>query len=105
SSVVVNAGGGDDFVDCRNVNVPTVLNGGNGNDVLYGGSKNDLISGNDGHDVMVGFGGDDFFYADGNDSSIDGGDGYDTVDIAFGARYPQQHAVYHVEAYQQEYFG
>jgi Ca2+-binding RTX toxin-like protein len=102
SKVVVKANGGDDFVDCRGVNVPVDLRGGNGADVLYGGSKNDVLNGESGRDVLAGFAGDDSLQdMSGDDASVDGGDGFDTLTF-LGATvdtYKQTHGVYNVEAF------
>lgn len=59
TSVVVNAGGGDDTVDLGAVTVSTQVFGGAGNDVLIGGSGKDSLKGETGNDVLRGNGGND----------------------------------------------
>jgi hypothetical protein len=72
SSVVVDAGAGDDRVVAHHsVNVPLVLNGGAGDDHLFGGSGPDSLDGGDGNDVLVSIGG-------GRDR-LAGGRGHDNV--------------------------
>jgi len=69
SRIVVNAKSGDDMV-CLNtsghgkVSVPSVLNGGPGQDTLYGGSGNDLLHGGAGVNQLFGNGGFDTFHQD-----------------------------------------
>ncbi|WP_282091431.1 Hint domain-containing protein [Epibacterium ulvae] len=74
------------------------IDGGAGDDTIYGGGGGDLISGDEGHDLIFGEAGDDQIYTgDGNDTvfagddddtiyanlgdSIDGGDGFDVLDL------------------------
>lgn len=59
TSVVVNAGGGDDTVDLGAVTVSTQVFGGAGNDSLTGGSGKDSLKGESGNDVLRGNGGND----------------------------------------------
>jgi VCBS repeat-containing protein len=58
------------------------LQGGDGNDTLYGGSGNDTLNGGSGDDVIDGGSGDDTIVFDAADSSVDGGLGYDTLQVA-----------------------
>lgn len=88
SSIVVNAGGGNDFVQLDTANGafttarPTVVAGGKGDDTLIGGSGNELFLGGPGNDSVDGNGGaDTAFLGDGNDTFVwDPGDGNDTVE-------------------------
>src|SRR5262249_44832068 len=76
-SVVVDAKGGNDFVDLRGIQVNAIVFGGEGNDTLYGGQGNDRLFGQGGYDYLMGEGGDDFL-DDGNRSAqeyCDGGAG------------------------------
>jgi hemolysin type calcium-binding protein/calpain family cysteine protease len=97
SSVVVDARGGDDVVDCSTLRVAASIMGGNGNDYLYGGTAIDRIFGQAGNDRIYGRAGDDKLFGgagydylygeDGNDflddgnrsgaEALDGGAGYD----------------------------
>ena len=66
-SVVVNLGGGNDFV--LDWEGPSTINGGAGNEIaLNGNGGNDVIRGDAGNDVLIGHDGDD---------TLDGGDGDD----------------------------
>ena len=70
------------------MNIPAVINGGDGNDALAGGARGDTIDGGAGDDEINGFAGNDSIRGgDGNDEitpntgadAISGGDGIDTV--------------------------
>ena len=88
ASILVDAGGGNDFVALDTANGafttarPTVVVGGRGDDILLGGSGNELFIGGPGNDTVDGNGGADVaFLGDGNDTFIwDPGDGSDTID-------------------------
>jgi Ca2+-binding RTX toxin-like protein len=63
--LLVNAGNGNDKVNLHTVNVPSSINGGNGNDSLIGGANNDSFDGGNGADLIdggVGGTGDDVHY-------------------------------------------
>jgi Ca2+-binding RTX toxin-like protein len=71
------------------------LSGGYGNDVIYGDEGNDVLYGDDGNDTMVGHGGRDAYYGGRGDDLIyakdglygeyiDGGEGWDRVQIDLG---------------------
>jgi Ca2+-binding RTX toxin-like protein len=95
TSIVVDAGGGDDSVSVDEgngqfENVPTTIDGGSGNDriaggsgneTLIGGSGNDTIDGNRGADTALMGGGDDTFIWDPGDGSdvLEGQGGHDTM--------------------------
>jgi Ca2+-binding RTX toxin-like protein len=85
----IYAGSGDDRVYGHSGN-DTILGedghdalwGGTGNDRLDGGAGNDIVTGEGGHDVMFGRTGDDRFYArDFLSDWLDGGSGYDRVQV------------------------
>jgi hypothetical protein len=81
SSVLVNAGGGNDrvFAD-PGVRVPLVLKGDSGNDSLVGGSGGDRLYGGTGSDTLSGGAGDDVLVSLGDGTSKDrltGGSGHD----------------------------
>jgi Calpain family cysteine protease/RTX calcium-binding nonapeptide repeat (4 copies) len=97
SSVVVQAYGGDDIVDCRSLRVGTTIYGGTGSDYIYGGAAIDRIFGQAGGDHIYGGDGDDKLFGGGaydyllgeggndflddcnryGDEYLDGGAGYD----------------------------
>jgi VCBS repeat-containing protein len=91
TGAVLTGNGGDDIIHAGDGK--SVLNGGGGDDTLFGGNNDDSFFGGAGHDAMSGGGGNDTFSKvdaddlDGTNTldgkhSIDGGDGYDTVDVS-----------------------
>ena len=90
TSVVVNAGGGNDVVLVSEANgvftttEATTLKGGKGKDRLTGGTGGEALTGGQGADKVFGKGGPDSVFwkaGDGNDA-IDGQGGLDTVGVA-----------------------
>jgi Ca2+-binding RTX toxin-like protein len=79
-SFEVNASGGGDLIDARQVGVTIIAYGGAGNDTIIGGTGNDHLYGSDGSDRLVGFTGDDDLHGEGGRDLISGDDGRDTVD-------------------------
>ena len=73
SSDMVNGQDGDDILD-----------GNAGDDILLGGNGNDILTGGAGDDVLMGGMGDDIINTDLNDLRIDGGAGFDTLNIEAG---------------------
>ena len=71
TGIVIDAKGGNDYVDASRVNLPTVIHGGTGHDILFGGTRTDKMFGGDGHDRLIGLGGYDY---------LDGGAGSDFLD-------------------------
>ena len=92
ASIVVDAGRGNDFVQLDTANGafttarPTIVDGGNGDDILLGGSGNELFFGGRGGDFVDGNGGaDTAFLGDGDDTFVwDPGDANDTVEGGSG---------------------
>jgi hypothetical protein len=78
-TIVVNGGGGDDFLSGRGVEgfiggpatVPVALNGGKGNDTLVDGLSFDGLNGGPGNDLL--------FSVDGKGDSLSGGTEFDTA--------------------------
>ena len=70
--------GDDSFMNLTGV--PSVVDGGSGDDLMDGGSGNDLMRGGDGEDVMHGGDGDDRLDGNGGTDKLWGGNGRDTLD-------------------------
>lgn len=89
--VLVDARGGDDEVllsahktsptfDVQyEVDLPSTLLGGAGNDLLVGGRGNDELHGHDGNDTLIGGGGNDWLQGWSGANTLDGGSGNDTL--------------------------
>jgi Ca2+-binding RTX toxin-like protein len=83
SRVLINARGGNDFIEFsgRNggISFPANLNGGKGNDTIHAGLADDTISGGNGHDRIEAYAGDDLISGGNGDDVIQGADGHDTL--------------------------
>ena len=90
TDVVVDGGGGNDYVDLTGSDLRLDATGGSGNDTLVGGEANDILRGGSDNDVLTGHGGvDQIFGKSGNDTinwyddngsdTVDGGTGDDTL--------------------------
>jgi VCBS repeat-containing protein len=95
---VIMGHGGADTLDAHGLSTGVHLEGGAGNDHLIGGAGNDFLIGGDGNDTMEGHGGfNQYAGGTGNDTiiidptstdlssasrHIDGGSGYDTLDLS-----------------------
>jgi hypothetical protein len=91
NKIVVNGNGGDDNINVSSaVTKPTVIHGGEGNDVIHGGGGNNNIWGDNGNDklyggtgsgmnVIYGGAGDDQLWAGHGKSYLSGDDGNDTL--------------------------
>ena len=79
--IVYGGAGGDRLLSTGGVSV--TMDGGAGDDILLGGSGDDTLRGGVGSDVLDGGSGDDCLIMDGEDNGafIDGGDGYDRVQV------------------------
>jgi Ca2+-binding RTX toxin-like protein len=77
--IVADGGQGDTILELSNIFVPTVLSGGNGNDLIRGGTLNDEISGGSGWDRLHGNAGDDRLSGGRGDDMLYGGDGVDSL--------------------------
>jgi len=87
--ILVSSGGGNDTVTLGTISLPSLLNGGTGNDTLTGGggadeirggSGNDRLTGGFGRDTLLGEEGDDVLNGvDGTSERLDGGPGTDTI--------------------------
>lgn len=73
--ITLDGGEGDDLIRVgRRIRLPTIINGGEGNDILIGGMGKDILFGDDGDDILRGRGKSDV---------LSGGEGND---ILFGDR-------------------
>jgi Ca2+-binding RTX toxin-like protein len=81
--IVINALGGNDFVEFSGrdggVKIPSLINGGDGNDTLEGSQANDTINGGNGNDLIEGKGGNDVLSGGAGNDLIEGGDGNDVI--------------------------
>ncbi len=87
-SIVILGGAGNDVIiiagkqdnaALQDITLPTMIDGGNGDDVIQGGSGRDVIFGGYGSDSLLGRGGDDFLFGGPGDDALYGGDGNDTL--------------------------
>ena len=84
TGVAVVGNSGADRLSAPFLDVPTTLDGGDGNDTLLGGGQDDLLDGDDGNDTLVGRGGRDDMRGDSGRDRLDGGPGPDVVDGGTG---------------------
>ncbi|MCY2927699.1 MAG: hypothetical protein NT031_20105, partial [Planctomycetota bacterium] len=77
----LSMGGGNDTVDLSlfTAGVPTVIDGGEGNDVLTGSPGADTLKGGDGADTLLGLAGDDVLDGGAGRDLVEGGAGSDTI--------------------------
>jgi Ca2+-binding RTX toxin-like protein len=86
TKIVLRGGGGNDFMANGAGTIPSLIDGGSGNDTLVGGMGNDTLLGGSGNDRLCGCAGDDLLDGGTGDDSIMGGDGNDTVTYASRVR-------------------
>ena len=83
TKVVIDGLGGDDFIEFSGrrggLNVPSLINGGAGNDFLQGGPNSDTINGGDGNDRIEGKNGNDVLSGGNGNDFIQAGRGDDNV--------------------------
>jgi Ca2+-binding RTX toxin-like protein len=80
SRVVVLAGDGDDHVEIPSrIKLPSLVLGGNGNDILIGGAGHDALHGGAGDDTLAGGRGNDLLFGGLGADHLDGGAGIDLL--------------------------
>ena len=90
TTIVVNAGNGDDSVRIDENNgafggtIPTTINGANGNDTLVGGTGSGTLNGGNGDDTLAGGNGAEHLLGGNGDDSIDGNKGNDVAEMGNG---------------------
>lgn len=77
--VVVRGHGGDDTINVANLQVPTMIWGGEGSDRIYGGSATDTAYGDQGNDTLQGGSGNDWLVGGDGADSVAGGAGNDWI--------------------------
>jgi VCBS repeat-containing protein len=82
TSLLIDAGDGDDTIDASLMTSSTSLDvrGGAGDDALMGGLGDDRIDGGDGDDTLIGGNGDDILVGGTGGDAIEGGTGNDHID-------------------------
>lgn len=83
-SVLIDARGGGDYVDCRTLLVPCTIYGGSGNDYIMGGENADYIDGGNDHDIVFGLGGNDQLFGGYGDDRLLGGNGTNYLTGGYG---------------------
>src|SRR3954470_12631279 len=78
--VTVVGAGGNDRLSALFLEVPVLLDGGDGNDLLTGGGRDDVLDGGDGTDTLSRRGGSDELRGDDDADRLDGGPGPDILD-------------------------
>src|SRR4051794_2892263 len=78
--VTVVGAGGSDRLSALFLEVPVLLDGGDGSDALTGGGGDDVLDGDDGTDTLTGRGGRDELRGDDDGDRLDGGPGPDILD-------------------------
>jgi Ca2+-binding RTX toxin-like protein len=86
TSITVNAGTGDDYVNVgQSVTRGCTISGNSGNDVLQGGAGPDNITGNDGNDDILGGLGNNLINGNAGNDTLNGASGNDTLFGSTGA--------------------
>lgn len=80
AKLIVNGLGGSDHINLSNVEIASMIDGGDGNDYIAGGMGNDTIHGGNGNDRINGGSGDDVLHGDAGADQLSGGAG---TDIAY----------------------
>lgn len=92
--IVADAGTKDDRITMSGVTVPSILRGGDGDDILVGGESDDFLIGGVGRDELRGNGGDDtiigevgsdLIFGDAGDDDLYGNEGDDDIHGGSGA--------------------
>ena len=90
SRIHINLYGGDDIFDATQSSIPTIVDGGSGNDSIMGSSSTDRLYGGAGEDLLYGFDGADHIFGGDENDELYGGKGADTLsggksdDILYG---------------------
>ncbi len=80
SRMSISGIGGTDTISVASIGLPTIIDGGFGNDVLTGGSGPDTIHGGDGDDSLTGGPGNDQLFGENGNDTLNGGTGINVLD-------------------------
>lgn len=103
--IVIDGGGGNDFIRDRVDTLPATLLGGNGDDTILGSGTGDFIHGGAGDDDLEGSNGRDTIVGGSGDDCLVGGSGADLINGSTGndyARIYDRDSVYAVESLERE---
>lgn len=85
---ILGRGSGDMIVIASSIDLPAIVDGGEGDDMIFGGGGDDVIYGGDGDDVLLGrrgidavFGqaGNDWIWGNRDNDRLEGGSGHDKI--------------------------
>jgi len=77
SGIVILGGSASDYLSTFNLNIPSTMDGGAGDDSLVGSNRNDSLDGGPGNDSIAGNDGDDILIGGTGNDSLFGGNGTD----------------------------
>jgi Ca2+-binding RTX toxin-like protein len=81
--IQVSGSAGPDLI-WNDSDIPSVMDGGDGDDLLVGGSNVDILSGGDGDDELYGFEDNDELFGGNGRDGVHGGAGKDLIDVGQG---------------------
>src|SRR5207249_4837014 len=79
STIQISGLSGNDRLEASVADVPTIIDGGEGNDVILGGARDDALAGGAGDDTIFGGGGSDTVRGGNGNDYLSGGPGADQL--------------------------